>query len=239
MKDLRNYLVGIATGVKFRPNYSIKDHMGAIIDGVLYRKGSLFNYITFPFTSMSGGSPQTTLDNPQTGDKLIIDSNNLILDIRFSDKIPKEKSDALIEEFFKTVTQEIYKIVDIKEVFLLGVVRKYIINDQNLRKFLSENFKNIVTDDATSVNINFTKKIVLAESKIKKDLNDYENVLGLISITNSRKDDIFLQIDYQHIFDPKLESIKDIPYKEFIQKVDNYNVSIVDKWIAGQNVKKT
>jgi hypothetical protein len=238
MTDLKDYLAGIAIGVKFRPNFSIEDRMGAIIDELLYRKGSLFNYITFPMTTTGGRLPQKTLNNPETGDKLIINSHNIILDMSFSEKIPKEKSDDLIAEFFKTVTEKIYKIVDIHEVYLIGVVHKYIINDSDISKSIYDNFKRITFDDATSISVNFSKKNILPESKAKKDFNDFENVLGLISIVHDKKEQFFLQIDYQHIFEPKLESVVDIKYLEFTEKVKYYNNTVINDWITNQNVKK-
>jgi hypothetical protein len=232
MINLKDNLAGTAIGVRFRNNFAIEDHFGSILDELLYNKSdSLLNYITFPNTSSDITSTQKKLHNPLTGDSVIINKNNIILDIKFSDKIPKEKSSELIEEFFKTVTQKIYKIVNIQGVNLIGVVHKYIIEDEVSANTLYKNFKDITFDDANSITINFTKKKILEESKIKKDINDYENIICTISMMNEKKNEYFFQVDYQHIFDPKLDSIVDIEYKKFIETVNNYNFSSINDWI--------
>jgi hypothetical protein len=236
MKDLRDYLTGIAVGVKFRNNFSIEDRLGSIVDELLYGKDSLLNYVTFPQTDASFA--RKTLNNPQTGDSLIIDSGNIILDICFSDKIPRNKSEELIEEYFKAITGKIYKIVNIHDVYLIGIVHKYTITDEVSANSLYRNFKEITMDDATSITVNFTVKNILPESKVKKDLNDYENVICTIAMAEKRKHEYFFQVDYQHIFDPKLNSIVDIEYKEFINKVKSYNSNTVSGWIRKHETKE-
>lgn len=228
MTNIKDYLTGIALGIKFRPNYSIEDNLGVIIDELLYRKGSLFNYMTFPETSYTLGEKK--IINPHTGDNLLINRNNLILDINFSNKIPKEDAGELINEFFKTATEKIYKIVDIHEIYLIGIVYKYMINDEVKLKKLFRNFEVITFDDIDTISFNFTKKIVLPESKTNKDINDFENIIHTLMAPKNSKEWYFLQIDYQKIFEPRLASIIDIKYKDFINKVD-YNNNNINEWI--------
>jgi len=229
MANIKDYLTGIAIGIKFWPNYSIEDNLGIIIDELLYRKGSLFNYITFPHTSYSLGEKK--INNPHTGDNLLINKNNIILDINFSDKIPKEEAGKLISEFFKTATENIYKIVDIRDVYLIGIVSKYVINDEVKLKRLFRDFEQITFNDIDTISFNFTKKIVLPESKTSKDLNDFENIIHTLMAPKDSKEGYFLQIDYQKIFEPRLVSIIDIKYKDFIDKVDYYNNNRINEWI--------
>jgi len=229
MANIKDYLTGIAIGIKFRPNYSIEDNLGEIIDELLYRKGSLFNYITFPETSYRLGEKK--INNPRTGDNLLINGSNLILDINFSEKIPKEEAGKLINEFFKTATEKIYKIVDIRDIYLIGIVNKYTINDEIKLKKLFQNFEQITFDDIDTISFNFTRKIILPESKASKDVNDFENIIHTLMAPRDSKEGYFLQIDYQKIFEPRLVSIVDIPYKDFIEKVDYYNSNKINEWI--------
>jgi hypothetical protein len=236
MDELKKYLSGIAIGVKYRNNFSIEDHVGSIVDELLYKKSSLFNSINFPYTSGFSFS-QKTLHNPQTGDSLTLNKSNIILNINFSEKIPKEKSEELIEEYFKTITERIYKIVDIHDVHLLGIVHKYIITDEDNTSALYKNFKNIAFDEATSIAVSFTKKNILPESKTKKGYDDYENVICIIEMAQERKNDYSFQVDYQHIYSPYLDSIIDIDYKKFIEKVNNYNNNTINEWIKSHEKK--
>jgi hypothetical protein len=205
------------------------------MDELLYRKGSLFNYITFPNTFYSKG--ERRINNPTTGDKLLINYNNLILDINFSELIPKQEAKNLINEFFLTATANIHKIVDIHDIHLIGIVNKYMINDETKIKNLFHQFEDITFNDLDTISINFTRKIVLPESKTNADINDYENIIHIFSAPKAHKEGYFLQVDYQKIFDPYLESIVDIKYKEFIEKVEYYNTNNVTEWV-NRDVKR-
>jgi hypothetical protein len=236
MKDLKDYLTGIAIGVKYRNNFSIEDHSGSIVDEILYRNNSPLNYITFPITS-GANSTQKNLYNPETGDSFIVNKNNIILDIGFTEKIPKESYRELIDEYFKIITQKIYKIVNIQGIHLVGIVHKYSITDESSAQTIYNNFKNITFDDATSITVNFIKKNILPDTKIKKDYKDYENIICTLSMTHDRKKEYSFQVDYQHIFNPLLDSIIDIDYKKFVDKVIYYNTNTINNWI-GRHEKK-
>jgi hypothetical protein len=235
MVDLKQYLSGIAIGIKFRPNFSIEDNLGEIIDELLYRQESLFNYIVFPNTSVGFG--EKVLHNPKTNDRLTINKSNIILDLNFSEKIPKESSDNLINEFFKTANEKIHKIVDIHDVYLIGIVYKYLINDSTNFANIYSNFKEITFDEIEPINFTFTKKVILPETKLNKNRN-YENIIHSILTFPNNEKEIFLQVDYQKIFEPKLASIIDIKYDDFISKVKYYNNDTFAKWLERNNGKK-
>jgi hypothetical protein len=191
MKELKEYLSGIVIGVRYRNNYSIEDHLGSIADELLYsNKKGLLNCITFPVRTTKP-SIQTSLYNQITGDSLLINMNNIILDINFSDIIPKDKSADLIEEFFKALTEKIYSIIKIHDIRMVGLVYKYIINDETSTKAVKNTFKDITFEDASSVTVNFSKKKILSKSKIKKGLNDYENIICTLSTLHENKNEYY------------------------------------------------
>jgi hypothetical protein len=232
MEELRSYLSGIAIGVKFRNNFSIEDHLGSIADELLYSKhDGLLNHITFPTHAANLGSSEIRLQNRTTGDSLAINMNNIILDINFSEKIPKESAEELIDEYFKALTQKIYDIVNIREIRMVGLVHKYIVNDESSAGLIHKKFKEITFEDASSITVNFSKKNILPESKVNKDYNDYENIICTLSMLHEKNKEYFFQVDYQHFYDPRLDSIIDIPYKDFIKKVIYYNTEVISKWI--------
>jgi hypothetical protein len=171
------------------------------------------------------------LNNPQTGDNLLINRSNLVLDINFSKKIPKENSGDLINEFFKTATEKIHKIVDIHEINLIGIVNKYMVSDEDMLKKLFKNFEEIAFPDIDAISLNFTRKIVLPETKTNRDINDFENIIHTLMAPRKSKEGYFLQIDYQKFFNPKLASVIDIKYKDFISKVERYNSVTINDWI--------
>jgi hypothetical protein len=151
--------------------------------------------------------------------------------------MPKEECRGLIEEYFKAVTDRIYKIVNIHDIYLIGIVYKYLITDQKNANALYNNFRKLTFDDATSITVNFSKKNVLPESKVQKGINDYESVICSINIAQEKKNEYSFQVDYQHVFSPLLESVIDIDYKPFIEKVDRYNKEVAGKWVESNEKK--
>lgn len=232
--NIQNTLFGIAIGIKFRPNFAIEDKIGEIADELLYRRDSLFNYLVFPITTNAVGAK--SLNNPDIGDNLIINNSNIILEINFSKEIKKEKANDLIEEFLKVVTEKIYKIVNIHDVYLVGIVKKYLINDSTKVNAISKYVNQIGLDNINDYNMSFTKKIILSDSKLIKDHNDYENAIHTI-IKIAGKEEFILQVDYQHFYDPKLESIVDIKYKDFLGRVYHYNDDIICNWLNSYDKK--
>lgn len=226
---LSENLVGIAIGIKYRPNFAIEDKIGEISDELLYRKDSLFNYLIFP--NSRNGLGEKILNNPDTGDRIVINRSNLILDISFSDDLPRTKADDLINEFLKTATEKIYKVVNIHDVFLVGIVKKYIIKDKDKIAEFNDLINKTKISNINSYNLTFTKKVILAESKVRADLNDYENIIHSI-VKNPDKEEVLFQIDYQHLYDPKLESIVDIKYKEILGRVNEYNNTTISEWMS-------
>jgi hypothetical protein len=207
---------------------ALEDHLGSIADELLFSKNNgLLNHITFPQHGSNPGSSEIGLHNRSTGDSLTINTNNIILDMNFSEKIPKERAGKLIDEYFKALTEKIYKIVNIREIRMVGLVHKYIIDDESNAGIIHKKIKEITFDDASLITVNFSKKNILPESKIKKGYNDYKNVICTLSMTHERKQEYFFQVDYQHFYDPRLDSIIDIPYGDFVKKVIYYNTALL------------
>lgn len=229
---LADNLVGFVVGVKFRPNWAIEDKLGQIIDEILYSKDSSFNFNIFPRTNAAIG--QKTLVNEETGDQLTVNRTNIVLDINFSEQLTKGNMDKYVNEFLKVITEKVYKIVDIHEVFMLGFVNKYIIKDKTAIEKITGLFDNAKITDINSLNISFTKKILLAESKAEKSINDFESVIHTI-VKPPTLEEFLLHIDYQHYFEPKLDSIIDLRYGEILARAKSYNNTNMQEWIYSKN----
>lgn len=226
--SLTKSLIGLAIGIKFRPNFSIEDKLGEILDVFLYEKGSIFGPKLFPRTK-SNGVVERILYNPETNDSLLINHSNIIFDISFSDKLPNTKAESILETFFNVLTEKVYKVVDIKDISLVGIVKKYAIDSESTKLELENKIKDITLPDLNSFDLSVTKKIILSESKIKRDIYDFENaIVSIVKIPNISS--MIMQVDYQHIYEPKLDSIIDIKTKDFITRCNSFNKQMED-WL--------
>ena len=101
----------------------------------LYEKGSIFCPKFFPRTK-NNGVVERVLYNPETNDSLLIKHSNIILDISFSDKLLNSKADDILYTFFTVLTEKVYKVVDIKDISLVGIVNKYGIDSETTKNEL-------------------------------------------------------------------------------------------------------
>ena len=69
ISELKDHLVSIAIGVRFGPNFSVEDHLGRIVDSILYSKDSFFNPAMFSSVVSDG---EKRLYNEKTLDSLRI-----------------------------------------------------------------------------------------------------------------------------------------------------------------------
>lgn len=226
--SLAKSLIGLAVGIKFRPNFSIEDKLGEILDVFLYDKGSIFGPKFFPRTK-SNGVVERVLYNPETNDSLLINHSNIIFDISFSDKLPNTKADSILDTFLSVLTEKVHRVVDIKDISLVGIVKKYAIDSESTKSDLQNKIKEITFTDLNSFDLSVTKKIFLPESKIKRDICDFENaIVSIVKLPDNSS--MIMQVDYQHIYEPKLESIIDIKTKDFIARCNSFNKQMED-WL--------
>lgn len=225
---LRDSLIGLSIGIKFRPNFSIEDKLGEILDVFLYEKGSMFGPDFFPRTR-NNGVVERLLYNPKNNDSLLINHANIILDISFTDSFPNTKVDSVIDTFFTVLTDKVYKVVDVKDISLVGIVKKYEIKSDVTRETLNNKIKEITFSDLNSFDLSVTKKILLQESKIRRDISDFENaIISIVKLPNTPS--MIMQVDYQHIYEPKLQSIIDIKTKDFISRCNTFNKQM-EEWL--------
>lgn len=48
LETLEDYLVGLVVGMRYRPNFSVEDQLGKIMDDILYGREAFFNPQVFP-----------------------------------------------------------------------------------------------------------------------------------------------------------------------------------------------
>src|SRR5690606_37835931 len=86
--DISEHLKSFVIGIRFRPNFSIEDKLGNILERIVYDKKTYFTSAIFP--KVNNDVNRKTLFNPDTGDSLSIDSQNIILDFSLQENSEKE-----------------------------------------------------------------------------------------------------------------------------------------------------
>ncbi len=228
IKDIDNHLIGIAIGIRYRANFSIEDQLGKIVDQILYNKNSSFDSTIFPL--VQNNVSDKTLFNEKTGDSLLINNSNLILEINFGGSFEKKDYATIIENFNKELIEGVLKNYKVTEINRTGIIKRYLFQVEDLAKsFINKTIGNTI-DGINDINLRFSKKFPVQESLIKKDVYDYHNAIFNI-IKKADRNEIFMAIDYQKYFEPFLSSASQIDFLEFSKVVDRFNTGHFVEWI--------
>lgn len=230
IEDLNEYLLGIAIGVRFRPNFSIEDQLGIIADTILYSDNSFFGPTVFPKATPLATSK--VLSNETSTDRLVIDHSNVLLEIYFGEgaHFNKEELQDILDNFNDQIIKNILGGFHIREIQRLGYVRRYLFEIETLASNFVEKTIGSTLAGVNDINLNFSKKLATQEALIKEGVADYDNAIFTI-IKKAGIDEIFMAIDYQSYYDPFLPMSGVIQFKPFIDKATRFNSTTYRKWL--------
>ncbi len=228
--DLTEYLTGIAIGIRYRINFSVEDQLGRILDQILYSKDSFFNPGVFP-RALTTNVNEKRLINENTGDQLIINNSNIILEIGFGDSFePSDMSD-IIEAFHGQLVDGIMKTYRITEINRVGLIHRYLYKKEDLAKTFIDKTIGGTLEGINDINLTFSKKIPEQEALVQKDVNDYYNVIFNV-IKKADRQELFMSIDYQKYFDPFLQSSSTLEFPQFVEKAIAFNKGNYQSWLT-------
>lgn len=239
IENVENYLVGVVIGIRFGPNFSIMDDFGNIADRILYKKESFLNEKMFPLV---GVNPlEINLQDDKSGDSLIINSRDIVLTCNLQNsnstieqstnsKIKLDMLSELNRSYEKDIVDGVLKDYKFTRIRRTGYIRKYIIKVEGLSKRLVNKTIGETIGGVTDIDLRFSKKYPTQEALVKKDINDYHNVIfNIIKLAN--KEEMFISLDYQAYYEPALETIKDLNFAEFLASMNKYNSETFPKWL--------
>lgn len=237
LENLNQYLSGIAIGIRFRPNFSIGDRFGSFIDQILYKKESYFNPEIFP--EVLSNPTEIRLSNERTGDNLVINTSNIILQITFGDKINININDidTLNERFEKDIINDVMDKFEITRINRVGYIKKYLFKIEELSRVFINKTVGETLEGVNDISLRFSRKYPLPESMIKKGVTDYDNVIYNI-IKKADRNEIFISVDYQRYFDPTLDKSSQLKFTKFLGSVEHYNSVNYVKWLNAYYQKK-
>ena len=215
IEKLDKYLIGIAAGIRFNPNFSIEDQMGSILDTILYSSDSFFNPIIFPEVSTPIPG-QKVLHNKATGDRLIFDSSNFILEVQFGENYSFQYQDheKILSKFDEQIVQDTMTKFKVRDIRRIGLVKRYLFPMKDLAQSFVERTIGKTLEGVNDINLRFSKKMPVPEAMVKRDVNDWSNAIFNI-IKKAGVDEIFMSVDYQIYFDPPLNKASDIKFPVF------------------------
>ncbi len=244
IKDFNDYFVGIALGVRFNPNFSVRDNFGSISDEILYKDDTFFGPKVFPKV-MATNDFQQILINEDTKNQFRINNVDFILELNFNnddDGFKVTDLGSIIQKYEAQIINGVMDKFSIKNIRRIGFIKKYLFDiDDIANKFIATTVGNIF-DGISDCNVKFSKKIPLYESIARQKIDDFDNAIFTF-VKNPDSSELNIFFDFQSIYEPPLSKSSSIKFKQFIQKSDAYFekhfIPIVnEKIIGGVNVKK-
>ena len=220
----------VAFGIRYRPQYRVRDNLGAVVDQILGSRQ--FGPETFPRSEF--GSTQHTLLNPQNGDHLTISQEDALLEIALSTS-HFSKVREMGQHFNSIVTKQLKSVCNVSDAFRFGLLVKF--EELSAEQYICpvEKYADTVLGDAPAktLNIQFSYNLATPEGFSKRGVSDYRNVIYILN--QEQSDRFFLAVDYQHYFEPMLASQEwsQPLYERFVSDAIGYHQGTVSEWVGG------
>lgn len=228
MQPLSDFLVGVVVGIRYRANFSLEDQLGAILDKIIYTPGSYFGPHLFP--KVLNRVSEKILLNEEAQHRLTINNSNIVLDITFGDSLPATEYQKVIKKFQELIIDDIFVHHKIAEFNRIGLINRYLFPMESLAKTFIDKTIGSTLQGINDINLNFSKKIPIQEALIKKDINDYFNVIFNV-IKRADRDELFMAVDFQRYFDPFLPSSTQLEFSDFVRRVTDFNEKNFLNWL--------
>jgi len=236
IENLNEFLIGIALGIRFQPNFTITDQLGRISDEILFSPDSFFNPDVFKETQNTP-SRQQRLINEDTKDRLVIDAQNIVLEINLSDSKQFGVDDVskILEAFNNQIIKGILNDFSIERFIRIGYISKYQFSDENFLNSIINQITGVESKGVSDLNLRFSKRIPLGESYAKQDVNNFNNAI----FTLSKKPDevkVNISIDFQKFYEPVLLSSRKIEFDKFLKEAAEFSSEHFLPWLNSYNL---
>jgi hypothetical protein len=237
LSSLDEFLIGIVIGIRFRANFSIEDQLGRMVDTILYSKGAFFDPTIFP--QVNSGIVGKVLFNERTQDNLKIDNSNIILEVFFGQGNRFKLSDLslLHEQFDNKIVHGVMDSFSITQIVRIGYVKRYLFKIDDLARTFVDKTIGRTLGGVNDINLSFSKKLAVPDALVKRDVNDHQNAIFNI-IKKADTDEIFMSVDFQHLYDPFLQNSSEIEFKSFIEQNDSFNSRNYLSWLNSNYMEK-
>lgn len=236
--DVKKYLSSITIGLRFGPSFSISDNLGKIADWILYEEGSFFDKKVFP--NIASLPFTIRLENPKTGDYLMLSQQDLILNCNFDDTVvkpdpevnPKLKTGSIndIHENFKQLLERLQDC-GLDRIQRLGYINRYVFDTTELTKAVTGAVVGKTIDGVSDMTLRFSKRYPVPEALSKKNINNYHNVIYTI-VKKVDSDDLTIMLDYQEFYEPNLVGTHEVQFNAFLSKMASYNKETFPGWLS-------
>jgi len=218
----------VAFGVRFQPHFEIIDHAGLIVDRILRSDGSPFGPSFFPISERDPGEHR--LLNPKTMDQLRLNQSDVILEMGVNTRKTSD-IETSGKHFSEFILESLRKVVNLSGIVRYGVLFRLEECHSALQQTPVEHFLRHDFLDARSLSLRFTKRLPVLEALVKKEVDDYRNVI--YTVKQTEEGEVTIWVDYQEIFKPELSAkeLQQRPYEDFVPRGIEYLLGDFQNWL--------
>lgn len=218
----------VAFGIRYAPQYRVRDTLGVIIDAIL--RSDPFNPDVFPESQVEPS--QHTLLNPTNGDRLTITQADALLDITLKTS-ELAKVSGVAKHFNTIVVKELKHFCNIGGAFRFGLLMRFAELPSDAYECPAKKYADeaISSHPAKKLSLQSSYTLPTQEGFTKRGVEDYRSVI--YTMNQEEPDRFSIAVDYQHYFDPLL-SAQDWSaplYERFVDGALAYHQSTVSKWV--------
>lgn len=244
MANLTDSLSRITIGIRYQRNFGLLDSTGSIVDSIAHGEDSPFPPNFFPHLQEGMDRSKILLDATQQS-HFRINSDDLIFQYSLNEgDIFEDKFNWIIGKCLPYFVNQILLPRKVKKYSRLGVVFSH---DMPAPAFINETAVSLTGDtfsNPESMLVRFSKKNIVEEALIKKNVNDWQNVI--FTLQKKELNMMTLDIDMQHYFNPFPDDLaQEFDYIAFFKGAkltlqNKYHQMLADKFLKAvghENVK--
>lgn len=227
MTTLKDQIIGLTFGIRFKKSFRIPEISGNLVDNILYSEGSPFGTDFFPKLE-ERSNREKTLYNPVSSEYLRINTDDLILGLVI-DKNFSERFKWLKEEVLSYFQNTLFREHKIKNIIRLGIVFHHRIVESKKMVELVKTFTDNVVPEIDNINISFSRKTSTTDALVKKEVMDFKNQI----YTFQKVDEVmFADLDYQYWYEPAVEDLRECNSEKILDEAQNFLETNFHQWLA-------
>ncbi|MFC1645176.1 hypothetical protein ACFL08_04070 [Patescibacteria group bacterium] len=222
----------ITIGIRHKRTFKIRDHFGKFIDRILHASDSPFSTTYFPFLDEKT-SNSFTLHN-KDNEYFQINADDFVVSLKSTNNFQKDILH-IKDTVLPFIKKRLFNITEISDISRIGIIFSLEITSKNELNKLISFFTNSNIKSTNDFDMRFSQKIPVSESLVKKNINDYINIIySLVKDKNK----LFINIDYQRYFEPELRDINDFDLNGFIESATATLNNSYNNWLKNYEERK-
>ena len=219
----------VALGVRYEPQYRIRDSIGALVDAILRTAGTPFGPDVFPVSE--AGAHTHRLVNPDNDNTLTITQSDAVLDFTVS-TTDLDHVTELAANYDRFVLQPLRKLCGVHRICRFGLLMRFDEKGSHLLQPPISRYSDQDLPTPRDLAIRFSYRLPTNEGYFRKHVNDFRNII--YTLLQEDEGQVSISLDCQEYFSPSLdvEDWEKRSFSVFAQQAIFYHLGMFAGWVS-------